>query len=72
LVDVSGLSSVFSRNGAMAPIRTALAARPEPYMPRYLVTSPVPHRGPGEDRAGQVQVVDQRLEIGGEGAGSLP
>jgi hypothetical protein len=37
--------------------------------PGYL---PGAHREPGEDHVGQVQVVDQRLEIGGEGVGSLP
>src|SRR6266516_2541809 len=36
-IDASGLSSVFSRNGAMAPVRTALATRPEPWAPRCLV-----------------------------------
>jgi hypothetical protein len=40
------LSAVFSMNGGITPISTALATRAELYRARYRVTSPVPMENP--------------------------
>ncbi len=72
MVDASGLSSVFSKNGRDGADQDGLDHPPgavDAQVPGYL---PGAHREPGEDRVGQVQVLDQRLEVGGEGVGSLP